>query len=121
MNKPIIKVVETVSINDPNYIQITWDDLPGFILEFPYQCIIPERIWNIQKKDTLLMAMSKMTGIYKHKKYGYILTDLTRPNVPRLYWKYNIKWDENTRIIYNYMMEILRMTIILRLNQIPKL
>ena len=121
MNTPTIEVVETIAINDPNYILIMWDDLPGFILEFPYYCFINEHIFNMRKKDTLLMAISKMTGLYNHKIHGHTLTDLSRPNVPRLYWKYENDFEENTRGIYNFMMELLRMTIIPRLNKIPKL
>lgn len=121
INKPTIQVVETIPINDPNYMLLTWEDLPGFILEFPYYCFINEKIMNVRKKDTILMAMSKMTGLYKHPMYNHTLTDLSKPNVPRLYWNYDDSCEEDKRSIYNFMLEILRMTIIPRLHKIPKL
>ena len=100
---------------------ITWVDLPGFILEFPYYSIMCKESFDIHKKDTILMAMSKMTSFYKHTIYGYTMTDLSKTNVPRLYWNYENKYGEYKRGIYNFMMETLRMIIIPRLHEIPKL
>lgn len=116
-----MRVIEVININKPNYLLLTWDDLPGFVLEFQYYCFLTNKVFEKRKKETILMALSKMTGIYKHKIYGNTLTDLSKPNLPRFHWDYKNGHDESSRGVYNFMMEILRMTVIPRLHKIPKL
>jgi len=120
-SKSLVVNQMNIKIKPPYSILITWDDLPGFILEFPYYSFMCNKLFDIRKKDTIRMAMSKMTGLYKHTLYGYTLTDTTRPNIPRLYWNYEGDFKESKIGIYNFMMETLRMNIVPRLNQIPKL
>jgi len=116
-----VRVIETPGLNTLNHLMLSWDDLPGFILDFPYYCFLTNKVFEKRKKETILMALSKMTGIYKDKIYGHTLTDLSKPNVPRFHWDYTNEYDESSRGVYSFMMEILRMTVIPRLHKIPKL
>lgn len=116
-----MRVIETPGLNTPNHLIISWDDLSGFILDFPYYCFLTNKMFERKRRETILMAMSKMTGIYKGKVYGHTITDLSKPNVPRFHWDYTNEYDESSRGVYSFMMEILRMTVIPRLHKIPKL
>ena len=120
-SKSLVVNQMNIKIKPPYSILITWDDLPGFILDFPYYCFLTNKMFERKRRETILMAMSKMTGIYKDTIYGNTITDLSKPNMPRFHWDYTNEYDESSRGVYSFMMEILRMTVIPRLHKIPKL
>lgn len=109
---------ENTQVYKPNSIFLTWEDLPGFTLEFQYYEIFTPMGFTLQKKNTFTMAISKLTGIYKAGVHTYMITDLSKPNMPRFYWDYTNESEEYSRDIYDFMMEILRMTILPRLREI---
>jgi hypothetical protein len=114
------ETITSINPRVPNYVCMKWKDLPGIQIEFPYYDILTKPVYKERVKSLIFMAMSKMTSVYIQKETQFVLTDLSRKHIPRMIWspEDGIRmehWDT-----YDFMMDLLRMTLIPRILRTPK-